>query len=167
MRAFAVLCLSAFVCLPAQAQDQERGLIDRLLRPNMELRNPAQGKAFTTDSKIASRQANARTFSVQSSAKQKEFADTRVVTAGQFSGRRTNQLGTGFVQTANAGTPAQIKAGSVRDGSVAYDAHTELSGRRFAGDRSFRDQGKSQKSLDRHNPPLTIDQVRELLNKNK
>jgi len=27
----------------------------------------------------------------------------------------------------------------------------------------FREQGKSQKSLDRQNPPMTIDQVRELL----
>jgi hypothetical protein len=29
------------------------------------------------------------------------------------------------------------------------------------------DEGKSQKSLNRQNEPLTIEQVRELLNKNK
>jgi hypothetical protein len=37
----------------------------------------------------------------------------------------------------------------------------------FAGNRPFLDQGKSQKALSRQNPPLTIEQVRELLNKNK
>jgi hypothetical protein len=37
----------------------------------------------------------------------------------------------------------------------------------FADRHQFREQGKSQKSLDQQNPPMTIDQVRELLNKNK
>ena len=39
--------------------------------------------------------------------------------------------------------------------------------RAYAENRPFLDQGKSQKSLNRQNAPLTIDQVRELLNKNK
>ena len=37
----------------------------------------------------------------------------------------------------------------------------------FRGTRSFLDRGKSQKSLSTQNPPMTIEQVRELLNKNK
>jgi hypothetical protein len=37
----------------------------------------------------------------------------------------------------------------------------------YAGNRPFLDEGKSQKSLSRKNEPLTIEQVRELLNKNK
>jgi len=39
--------------------------------------------------------------------------------------------------------------------------------REYAGNRPFLDKGKSQKSLSAQNKPLTIEQVRELLNKNK
>jgi len=39
--------------------------------------------------------------------------------------------------------------------------------RDYAGIRPFLDQGKSQKSLSAQNKQLTIEQVRELLNKNK
>jgi hypothetical protein len=39
--------------------------------------------------------------------------------------------------------------------------------RAYPGSRQFLDEGKSQKSLNQENAPLTIDQVRELLNKNK
>ena len=39
--------------------------------------------------------------------------------------------------------------------------------RTYAENRPFLEEGKSQKSLNRQNAPLTIDQVRELLNKNK
>jgi hypothetical protein len=39
--------------------------------------------------------------------------------------------------------------------------------RSYAENRPFLDEGKSQKSLNQQNAPLTIDQVRELLNKNK
>jgi hypothetical protein len=37
----------------------------------------------------------------------------------------------------------------------------------YSGNRPFLAQGKSQKALQRKNPPLTIEQVRELLNKDK
>jgi hypothetical protein len=37
----------------------------------------------------------------------------------------------------------------------------------FAGNRPFLGQGKSQKALHAQDRPLTIDEVRELLNKNK
>jgi len=37
----------------------------------------------------------------------------------------------------------------------------------FAGSRRFLVQGKSQKALNARDTPLTIEQVRELLNKNK
>ena len=37
----------------------------------------------------------------------------------------------------------------------------------FAGNRPFLGRGKSQKALNAQDTPLTIEQVRELLNKNK
>ena len=37
----------------------------------------------------------------------------------------------------------------------------------FTNSRAFLDKGKSQKALSQQSKPLTIEQVRELLNKNK
>jgi hypothetical protein len=72
-----------------------------------------------------------------------------------------------MIQGSEFRVPPQVTGSSVRDVHPAYDANLIVTGRKFADDRSFRDQGKSQKALNRRNPPLTIDQVRELLNKNK
>jgi len=63
--------------------------------------------------------------------------------------------------------PEHFTALSRPDAHKALDADLEIVGHSFADQRLFRAQGKSQKSFDRQNPPLTIDQVRELLNKNK
>jgi hypothetical protein len=48
----------------------------------------------------------------------------------------------------------------------AYSAK-KYATRDFAGNRPFLGQGKSQKALHAQDRPLTIDEVRELLNKNK
>ena len=59
---------------------------------------------------------------------------------------------------------ANQTASGVRD---APQAGKKIASRAYAGTRPFLDEGKSQKSLNQQNAPLTIDQVRELLNKNK
>ena len=68
-------------------------------------------------------------------------------------------------QTVNTGAP--LSAVSTRDVDAGYDANKVVSAGDFADQRHFTDRGKRQESLDRQNPPMTIDQVRELLNKNK
>ena len=50
---------------------------------------------------------------------------------------------------------------------AAAQSETHVASSTFGQARPFLDQGKSQKSLSAHNAPLTIEQVRELLNKNK
>jgi hypothetical protein len=50
---------------------------------------------------------------------------------------------------------------------VAPESNTTTPVREYAGTRPFLDKGKSQKSLQAQNKPLTIEQVRELLNKSK
>ena len=49
----------------------------------------------------------------------------------------------------------------------AHDSGKSMQVRDFPGTRPFLVQGKSQKALSQQDKPLTIDQVRELLNKNK
>jgi hypothetical protein len=49
VRWFATLCF-VFLWMPTSwAQHQEPSLVDRLLRPNMELHNNAQGKKFSAN----------------------------------------------------------------------------------------------------------------------
>lgn len=136
----------------------------------MELRNRAQNKAYTADSKVVGHQGRTETFVVEQGAKQKLFNDAHSATSKEYA------LGSGkadlrqrsILQAHNVDTHSQLAISSARDVRSAYDARLAVSGRNFPEDeRVFREQGKSQKSLDRQNPPLTIDQVRELLNKNK
>src|SRR2546422_7056471 len=46
----------------------------------------------------------------------------------------------------------------------AHDSEKSIAGRSFANQRTFLDQGKSQKALDCQNPPLTIDRKSTRLN---
>jgi hypothetical protein len=50
---------------------------------------------------------------------------------------------------------------------VAPESGTTSPTRDFGGSRPFLAEGKSQKALRTKNKPLTIEQVRELLNKSK
>ena len=50
---------------------------------------------------------------------------------------------------------------------VAPENGSNLAAAPFAGNRPFLGRGKSQKALSARDTPLTIEQVRELLNKNK
>lgn len=59
---------------------------------------------------------------------------------------------------------ANQTARGVRD---APQSDKKVAIRTYAENRPFLDEGKSQKSLNQQNAPLTIEQVRELLNKNK
>ncbi len=154
----------------ASAQEQEQTLVDRLLRPNMELHNGAQGKAFTTDSKVVGHQQTATSFAAESAPKQKTFNDTHAAATNEYSSRsnKADLRSRSTVEVRNVDVHRQIASSSARDVRPVYDASLSVSGRNYAeNERVFREQGKSQKSLDRKNPPLTIDQVRELLNKNK
>ena len=79
--------------------------------------------------------------------------------------------------TANISPRSQLKNSDTVIATPAVSAGTQVAPesttstttpvREYAGNRPFLGQGKSQKSLSAQNPPLTIEQVRELLNKSK
>jgi hypothetical protein len=170
VRWFTTLCF-VFLWMPMSwAQHQEPSLVDRLLRPNMELQNNAQGKKFSANSAVIERRGTAGTFLLQPTRREKSFADTRVLAAPEYPSRSFHEeaAAAASLQNRNVNAPANISTASVRGVHDAYDAHSAIASRRtFTDQRPFQEQGKSQKSLDRQNPPLTIEQVRELLNKNK
>jgi len=165
----ACLLLAAFSC--ARGQDQERKLVDRLLKPDMSLQNTAQNKKFiAANAASVDKHATTSAFYVEKKSNSKRFFGTRDFSAWQFNARSFH----GSDNAANFSSRKQITnskhsystqtARSLRD---AQEAGRTVDARVFAGNRPFLDQGKSQRSLDRQNPPLTIEQVRELLNKNK
>lgn len=170
VRSFAVLlglCLSASI---AHGQEQERKLVDRLLSPDMSLANPAQTKKFTSDRTSTDKKANVGTFYLQQKRAPKTFSTTRDFRAGQFHSRSfaggQNRANTSS-RTEIANTQRAVATSTVRGVREIHDARKVVDSHNYSGERPYLERGKSQKSLDRHNPPMTIDEVRDLLNKNK
>jgi hypothetical protein len=168
-RAFAA-CLLLIAWSSVRAQDQEQKLVDRLLRPDMNLKNGAQNKKFIADGTSIDKQATVGAFYVQEKSNAKNFSGTRDFVAPKFHSR-SSQSGN---KQANLLSRNQVpNSGSTYSTSgtinppVSRDAKKTLATRDYYGNRPFLDRGKSQKSLNRQNPPMTIDQVRDLLNKNK
>jgi hypothetical protein len=166
--AIAVALLTALSCL--RAQDQEHKLVDRLLRPDMTLQSSEQKKKFIADRTSVNKKASVDTFYLEKKSRSKTFSGTRELSTQQFSSRpfpggRSASVNSSQQTTANSHVayPTQ-SAPSLRDAS---QSNKKAASRAYAGNRPFLDQGKSQKSLNQQNAPLTIEQVRELLNKNK
>jgi hypothetical protein len=150
------------------AQDQEGKLVDRLLRPDMTLQNTVQNKKFIADGTYINKQATVGTFYVQKKSNSKSFSGTRDFSARQFSSQSfQGTRGVAGTSKVFASSPSVYASRSSRDVRDAPQSDKRIASDSFAGNRPFVDQGKSQKSLNRKNPPLTIEQVRELLNKNK
>src|SRR6266446_6309258 len=78
-----LLLLAALPCV--RGQDQERKLVDRLLKPDMTLQNDAQHKKFVSDGASMNKRATVGTFYVQKKSNQKSFSGT-----GQFSTQEFN-----------------------------------------------------------------------------
>jgi hypothetical protein len=154
----------------AYAQEQEGKLVNRLLRPNVALANSAQNKKFVAPGAIANKTAPAKSFYTPERPRAKTFSNTRAFSPREFAARhfraghstadistRTQLMKSDTVHPAPDAYPTRAAAGS--DNTVASAD--------FAGNRPFLGQGKSQKALRAHDKPLTVEQVRELLNKNK
>lgn len=160
--------LAALSC--ARAQDQESKLVDRLLKPDMTLQNFAQNKKFVADRTSINKQATVGTFYVQKRSNSKNFYGTRDFSTGQFNSHsypgQRSASGISSHQPIGNSRPAYATqpARGPRDTS---ESEKKVASHSYADNRPFLDQGKSQKSLTRKNKPLTIDEVRELLNKNK
>src|SRR5919197_3889719 len=85
LQTISVLLLIALSRL--RAQDQERKLVDRLLRPDMTLQNSEQKKKFIADGTSVNKKANVDTFYVQKKSKSKTFSGTHELSTQQFSSR--------------------------------------------------------------------------------
>ncbi len=171
VRCAVTFCLLCFLLVArAFSQDQERKLVDRLLRPDMELKNDAQNKKFTADRTSVQKKATLGSFYMQQRPVSKQFAGTRDFStsnydAGSFSSakRKANTSSRNQIVNSSKQYPTSMASGP----DAARDSKKSVDGKQFAGQHKFLDQGKSQKSLNQKNRPMTIEEVRELLNKNK
>jgi hypothetical protein len=167
--AVSILLTAAFCC--ARAQDQEKKLLDRLLKPDMALQNDAQNKKFVGDGSVSiNKRASVGAFYVHQKTRSKGYSGTRDFSTTQFysqtyrGGRTAHEVSSQQTLANSKAIYANQTARGVRDAS---QSGKKVDSRAYTGNRPFLDQGTNQKSLNRQNEPLTIEQVRELLNKNK
>lgn len=136
----------------------------------MALQNDAQHKKFIAGGTSINKRATVGTFYVQKKSNQKSFSATGQFSPQEFNSRSFHS-GRGEFNTSSQQAMSNSRsaygdqtASGVRD---APQSDKKIASRAYAENRPFLDQGKSQKSLNRQNAPLTVEQVRELLNKNK
>jgi hypothetical protein len=166
---FLWLVLLLLILPRMNAQEQENKLVDRLLRPDMTLQNNAQKKKFMAAGAPLDRHATVREFYWQEKTSTKKFTNTREFSSQQYNARSLHgekdpaNLNTKTIHKPDLAFRTQTATG-VR---AAVNADKKVSGREYAENGPFLDRGKSQKAFGQQNRPLTIDEVRELLNKNK
>lgn len=153
------------------AQKQEPKLIDRLLKPNTSLKNPAQNKQFTVSGDpSAGKHFSSRDFYSPQKPLSRELPAARALTPAEFPTRHF-RAGDSAAEVASRSrltkTDTMISAPEFSGSRAARESEITSPAREFGGTRPFLAQGKSQKALWSQNKPLTIEQVRELLNKSK
>ena len=166
--AFAVwLCMGVAISM---AQEQEGKLMDRLLRPDMSLQNAAQTKQFSTGGAAPAKAARTKTFHFAQRARTRSYTGVRNFDSAEFQTRTSpdrNRPST-IPQRQAPETASRFTTASYSRVHAAPDAQKTAASSAFGErHRSFLVRGKSQKALSAQDRPLTLDEVRELLNKNK
>lgn len=177
MRQILAPALIAVLAWPATlgAQEQERKLLDRIQRPNTELTNPMQGKSFLGGGGVEMKEAavGRGAFAGVKSAPMKEFAGTR-----SFLGIKNPWFGNRVFETKSASLTGGGGLGKL---DAAYPVRDALT-REFPGSekkvklnsegiplRPFLVSGEAQASFEqlteKVHKEMTIDDIRELLNK--
>jgi len=136
----------------------------------MTLQSSEQKKKFIADGTSINKKAKVGPFYVEKKSKSKTFLGTRELSTQQFNSQPFQGSRSAFENSskqAAGNSRLSYPTQSTRGPRDAPQSDKRLGTRAYAENRPFLDQGKSQKSLNRQNAPLTIDQVRELLNKNK
>lgn len=158
--------------IPLRAQQQERKLLDRIQRPNMELTNPMQAKSFEGGGGMEMKSASIgkTPYDAGKTANLKEFSGTR-----SFLGIKNPWFGNRVFETKAAPLTGLANFNSsfqVRDAAVGGFSASDKKARVVSSDlnlRPFLISGKSAQGLDqisdKISKEMTIDDIREILNK--
>lgn len=153
----------------AGAQEQERKLIDRLLRPDMTLEHNVQRQQFAAPGSTTIKQARTKEFHVRERKPERSFF-TRLFGTKNFGTKNSpyaNMQAHTATKTRIAKADVPYATSAYRDTAAARESEKAAPVSEFGDTRPFLIQGKSQKALSQKDRPLSIDEVRELLNKNK
>lgn len=175
MRLFPLLLLAALTLLGGSAgwaQEQESVAMQRMLKPDMTLKYSDADRKFATSATVGGKQAVVRTFPFSHAA---GLPGDGVFHAKAFAGSKTFQTGTFATKPAReASISAEgqdktfaVRAVAVREFPQANKTATTQGYR--DGAKPFLVKGKRQDTIDDllSTKQMTIDQVRELLNKNQ
>jgi hypothetical protein len=174
MRLLLAPALIAILALPVplRAQQQERKLLDRIQRPNMELTNPMQAKSFEGGGGVQMKSANIgkTPYDAGKTANLKEFSGAR-----SFLGIKNPWFGNRIFETKAAplsGAANLTSSFPVRDAAVGGFSTSDKKAQVASFDlklRPFLIQGNSAQGLDQISDQIskemTIDDIREILNK--
>ena len=134
------------------------------------MQNSAQNKKFDARMRAFDKQAEVHPFYVAKMPRTKQYVDRCEFSAKKFAAHHFRD---GEMPSTMQTRAQRVKTFTTDDGTGALTVRDMPGGNRkvastdFTGSRPFLDKGKSQKALSQHDTPLTIEQVRELLNKNK
>lgn len=152
-----------------RAQEQENKLVDRILRPDMSLANSAQNKKFVAaEGTSIDRKFETKSFYSGQERSAKPFGGIRNFFARTFGAKRFSHDQTATIantQSAYANRQAQTKTSSLV--RTAPEQNQTAETKAYADNRPFLAKGTRQEMLSKQNHPMTIDEVRELLNKNE
>ncbi len=143
--------------------------MDRLLKPDMSLQNSHGEKQFVARGATTTKQAPTKKFYVPERRPEKGFFG-RLFRTKDFNtkGSRYQDMQANLAtRTKIAKADVSYPTAAYRDAETAREADQAVEVSEFSGTRPFLVKGKSQKALSQKDRPLTIDEVRELLNKNK
>lgn len=155
----------------AYCQEQDRKLMDRLLKPDTTVQNNAQNKYFVASgSTTTTRTVPMKPFNFINRIFPRSFGGVRTIKPQEFhttTSRHQRAEANLYTRNSAPRTPA-YRTSEYSATSAAADGEKKVSTATYSDEqRAFLVRGKSQKSLSAHDRPLTIEEVRELLNKNK
>lgn len=154
----------------AHAQEQESKLLNRLLKPNTTLTNSAQSKEFTGGTEAATKKAAVAPFTFQERLRLRLFSGKRDFAAAAYPASTFRRAGATADFSSRSDYSRRVGSFDAPTAPLTQtnpDSTRTVSVSDFNQSRPFLDRGKSQKALSAHDTPMTIEQVRELLNRNK
>jgi hypothetical protein len=153
------------------AQEPEGRLVDRLLRPDLSLTNSQQNKEFVAaEGTSVDKKFETRSYSVVKERPSKSFFGIPDFFARAFATKKFAR-GDSLANTATSASPAYAQTAALTKSSAlvkkAPEVNKAANTRDYSDNRPFLDKGTRQEILSQQDHPLSIEQVRELLNRDK
>lgn len=164
-----IFSLLIFTATLARAQEQERQMLDRMMRPNMELANPAQNKKFNAVEGVSvEKKFEAKQFCSGPEPETKSFLGARSFLSRAFGTGKyaRTEAAANYRKNADLAFAAtqltEKKSALVKESSFAEKKSATHD---YAESKPFLAKGTRQKQLSGQSHAMSIDEVRDLLNK--